>query len=125
MKSKTIFQRAVELAYDRHMDLFVFKMGLASRADIDVGDREVMSKLHTHMREWPAYQRANRGSNLLTHPRDVAELGYRPINLLPSRFRWTIHNMIGHPLMEVFSQLGRIELGNKIHDATMPTEHEG
>ncbi len=33
---------------------------------------------------------------------------------------WAIHNLIGHPLMQVFSWLHLPALGIKIHDATIP-----
>jgi len=36
------------------------------------------------------------------------------------RHAWAIHNLIGHPLMQIFSWLHLKELGLKIHDATVP-----
>ena len=36
------------------------------------------------------------------------------------RFRYTIHNVIGHPLMEIFSILGMDDLAAWIHDVTLP-----
>jgi hypothetical protein len=36
------------------------------------------------------------------------------------KFEYTIHNIIAHPLMEVLHLLGFNELGNKIHDITLP-----
>jgi len=36
------------------------------------------------------------------------------------RFRWSVHNIIGHPLMEVCNILGYNKLGTKIHDITIP-----
>lgn len=39
------------------------------------------------------------------------------------RFSYTIHNLVAHPLMEIFHLIGFTELGNKIHDATLPLEH--
>lgn len=33
---------------------------------------------------------------------------------------WTVHNLIGHPAMEILSRLGWTRLGLKIHDATVP-----
>ncbi len=36
------------------------------------------------------------------------------------RHAWAIHNLIGHPLMQVFSWLGLTKLGLKIHDITVP-----
>jgi len=43
-----------------------------------------------------------------------------------NRFRYTIHNIIGHPLMEIFYLLGAVEFANLIHDKTLPRgENEG
>jgi hypothetical protein len=36
------------------------------------------------------------------------------------RFRYTIHNVVGHPLMEIFSLLGMHERATWIHDVTLP-----
>jgi hypothetical protein len=33
---------------------------------------------------------------------------------------WAIHNLIGHPLMQIFSWLHLTALGIKIHDNTVP-----
>lgn len=38
-----------------------------------------------------------------------------------SRFRYTIHNVIGHPLMEIFSLLGMHRRATWIHDITLPS----
>ena len=39
-----------------------------------------------------------------------------------NRFKYTIHNIIAHPLMEILHLIGFTELGNKIHDLTLPKE---
>lgn len=44
---------------------------------------------------------------------------------LPERFRWTVHNVIAHPLSDVPFQLGFGALGNRIHDATIPPHVAG
>lgn len=36
------------------------------------------------------------------------------------RHAWAIHNLIGHPLMQIFSWLHLTPLGLKIHDMTVP-----
>ena len=36
------------------------------------------------------------------------------------RNSWAIHNLIGHPLMQICSWLNLTSLGIKIHDATVP-----
>ena len=38
-------------------------------------------------------------------------------------FRWTFHNLVGHPLSEIFWLLGFKRWSDKIHDKTIP-EHE-
>lgn len=39
---------------------------------------------------------------------------------LPVRWRWTMHNLIGHPVSELSYQLGFVEFSDWIHDATIP-----
>lgn len=41
------------------------------------------------------------------------------------RFKWTLHNLVAHPLSEVLFQVGLVELGNRIHDATVPVHEPG
>lgn len=36
------------------------------------------------------------------------------------RHAWAIHNLIGHPLMQILSWLRLPALGIKVHDATVP-----
>jgi hypothetical protein len=33
---------------------------------------------------------------------------------------WLKHNLIGHPMLMIFALLGRVDLGLKIHEATVP-----
>lgn len=33
---------------------------------------------------------------------------------------WTLHNLFGHPVLEVLARLGFPKLGLRVHDATMP-----
>lgn len=40
------------------------------------------------------------------------------------RHAWAVHNLIGHPLMQIFSWLHLPSLGIKIHDATIPDPKE-
>jgi|SRR5678815_5102448 len=37
-----------------------------------------------------------------------------------AKHSWAIHNLIGHPLMQIFSWLHLTALGIKIHDLTVP-----
>ena len=39
-----------------------------------------------------------------------------------NHFKYTIHNIIAHPLMEILHLIGFTKLGNKIHDLTLPRE---
>ena len=36
------------------------------------------------------------------------------------RHAWAVHNILGHPLMQIFSWLGYPKLGLEIHDITVP-----
>jgi hypothetical protein len=49
----------------------------------------------------------------------------RFINALPAHFQWTIHNLISHPLSEILHLVGFTDLGNAVHDATIPTHEPG
>ena len=44
------------------------------------------------------------------------------ITKLPEKYQWTIHNLIGHPMSEIFHLLGFENLSKKIHDKTMPIQ---
>ncbi len=46
----------------------------------------------------------------------------RFLQLLPERFQWAPHNMLAHPLSEILFHLGMEDLGNRVHDCTIP-EH--
>lgn len=37
-------------------------------------------------------------------------------------FRWTFHNIFGHPLSEIVYLCGFKNLAHKIHDSTIPKE---
>ena len=39
-----------------------------------------------------------------------------------TRFKYTIHNLIGHPLMEIFNILGLKKLSIWVHDITLPSD---
>ena len=39
---------------------------------------------------------------------------------LPPRWRWTLHNLIAHPLSEVLHQLGAHHASVAVHNATIP-----
>tara|TARA_Y100000592_G_scaffold3363_1_gene4873 strand:+ start:8808 stop:8975 length:168 start_codon:yes stop_codon:yes gene_type:complete len=46
------------------------------------------------------------------------------INKMPDRFKWTIHNIIAHPLSEVLFQLGFKSASDMVHDNTAPSVEE-
>lgn len=39
---------------------------------------------------------------------------------LPERYRWSLHNIVGHPLSEIFNLLGADELSDFVHRITLP-----
>ena len=38
---------------------------------------------------------------------------------------WPMHNLIGHPLMQIFEWLGMPEIATRVHDETLPANHPG
>lgn len=44
---------------------------------------------------------------------------------LPERFRWTLHNLVAHPISEVLYQIGLQKLSDEIHDRTIPEHPPG
>ena len=42
------------------------------------------------------------------------------LSRLPERFRWTLHNLVAHPLSEVLYQLGARRASDAVHDRTVP-----
>lgn len=52
-------------------------------------------------------------------------MAMRPSCLEGKRLRWArrtwmLHNLVGHPLMQLLAMLGRHDLAFKVHDATVP-----
>ena len=45
----------------------------------------------------------------------LSKLGY---------FKYTLHNIFAHPLSEIFHLLGFSKLSAKIHDETLPLDHD-
>lgn len=37
---------------------------------------------------------------------------------------WWMHNLVGHPLMQILNSLGMTGLGKKAHDETLPVEEK-
>jgi hypothetical protein len=35
-------------------------------------------------------------------------------------FKWSVHNLFAHPIMEMLHLVGLSSLGNKLHDFTIP-----
>ena len=44
----------------------------------------------------------------------------RLVTRLPERFRWTPHNLVAHPLMELAHLVGLSQLSGWLHDSTLP-----
>ncbi len=44
----------------------------------------------------------------------------RLIRRLPKKYHYTVHNVVGHPLMEVCHILNKPELADKVHELTLP-----
>ena len=38
------------------------------------------------------------------------------------KFRYTVHNIVGHPIMEIFYLLGMRKIAMWIHDVTLPKD---
>lgn len=39
---------------------------------------------------------------------------------LPERWRWTVHNLVAHPVSEMLWQVGLTGLAERVHDCTVP-----
>jgi hypothetical protein len=37
---------------------------------------------------------------------------------------WWMHNLVGHPLMQIFYGIRLEHIGNRIHDSTLPLDHD-
>lgn len=49
----------------------------------------------------------------------------RALGRLPERWRWSLHNLVAHPLSEVLYQLGAHRAADLVHDATVPEHPPG
>lgn len=49
----------------------------------------------------------------------------RFLSMLPERFRWLPHNVVAHPLSELFFQLGCRSAADWVHDSTVPIHKRG
>lgn len=38
---------------------------------------------------------------------------------------WPMHNLVGHPLSEILHWVGLGDLGDRLHDATLPKHEAG
>ena len=41
---------------------------------------------------------------------------------LPKKYRWSLHNLVAHPLSEILWQVGFKKLSDKVHDSTVPDD---
>ena len=52
----------------------------------------------------------------------------KALGRLPKRFRWTLHNLVAHPVSELQYQLGlcfgKEDWGNWVHNATCPEDEK-
>ena len=46
--------------------------------------------------------------------------GSRTLGKLPTRFQWTVHNIVAHPVSEILWQVGLVRLSEWAHDRTIP-----
>lgn len=46
-------------------------------------------------------------------------------NCLPEKYRWTAHNLVGHPLSEVLHLMGSRRWSKWAHDVTLPFHFPG
>lgn len=44
------------------------------------------------------------------------------LSKLPLQYQWTLHNVVGHPLMGILQLVGAYELAEAIHENTIPLE---
>ena len=44
---------------------------------------------------------------------------------LPTRWRWTLHNLVAHPVSEILFLVGLDGLSNVVHDQTIPVHEPG
>ncbi len=49
----------------------------------------------------------------------------RVLARLPERWRWTVHNLVAHPLSEVLYQVGLRRWSDLVHDSTVPEHTPG
>jgi hypothetical protein len=46
-------------------------------------------------------------------------------NCLPEKYRWTPHNLVGHPLSEILYLMGSQRWSRWVHDVTLPFHRLG
>lgn len=49
----------------------------------------------------------------------MARLPYL-LGRLPERWRWTVHNLVAHPVSELLFQVGMLRWAEQVHDFTVP-----
>jgi hypothetical protein len=52
-------------------------------------------------------------------------VGHKWLLVVPKHFRWTLHNLIAHPLGELCHLAGFDGASNWLHDATVPLHEAG
>ncbi len=49
----------------------------------------------------------------------------RLLGSLPPRWRWTLHNVLAHPISELLFQAGLHSWADLVHDLTVPAHKPG
>lgn len=44
------------------------------------------------------------------------------LSYLPEKYRWTLHNIVAHPLAEILFHLGFVQASGTLHDLTIPRD---
>ena len=100
---------------------------------------EIKERQNNHLTKWNILQAQNDIKTLIHHFENIESseikkdfdqhtqelTGSNVLNKLPERFRWTIHNVIAHPLSEVLFQVGMEKASDWVHDVSIPQHKPG
>lgn len=120
-----------EASYPRGFETFKDWLGALGQLDAlrDAGtifagplDFRALESIYLLMREHIAVEVANLAPPPLKQNIPLLRLW---VTRLPERFRWTLHNLVAHPVSEVLYQVGFEDLGNTLHDLTVPLHPQG
>lgn len=96
-----------------------------SVVNIDVIDRIDYSEFSEHGHITVLYKNSLaleqvRGTEAISLLMELAPVALEGTSIKYKKNAWFIHNIIGHPLMAICTFIGLTELGNRIHDWTIP-----